>query len=382
MNTPETTEIPEARTKTTRPNRKLPSMKPEALNSARRRRPAILRKSEAPALSPDEMPDCDDEPMTLAARRLAAAGSAFQSDAEPPIVTTDPNSGLIDELEWILRGDSSEPGPVGDETQRFPSFSADPLSFFRGNSDPSSEENTGANTALFAEPIELDEDLPDVHEPTAPKPAPNSVDAFDDGDRDGFDFFDKEPPRSADFWHSEDETPPRRRAAQRRRRGFSRGYMTISALLVLVAAGGIYSTVQFSGDPARTLPGGADVVAASAFGSPAAPAPRLVETTEVVAAAPEAEPAEPIVGAETPAAETPTVPAAAAAAEPRIVPLFREPDDAAPAEPAVAGFDPVAEETPPPVIAAAPAEPVANEPPPPPPAAIVAGAALPGLMTG
>jgi hypothetical protein len=342
-------------------------MQSETPRQASLRKPTILRKSEAPALAPNGLPDCDDGPIGLAARRQAETDGSFYAANPTP---ADPNSSLIDELERILQGDfaEAEQDEEDSEVDRFPRFAADPLSLF--DEDAPADDDEGPAPYARSRPAEKPRTPPS--EPSARAPATNperySPDVFDVGDRDEFGFFDEDPPRTPDFWRTTDLPSADLAPTYRRRRGFSRGYLTVSALLLLVAAGAIYSTVQFRGAPASVLADGTEIASPNAFGSPAVP--RLVETTTVTA------PVEP-PPAEIPAttgdeidrlAELAATPnAAPVTEEPAAVPLFREPADtpalaetATPPEPAVAeaaATEPApaaAAETPPPP--AAPAE--------------------------
>ena len=393
MTTPETTEITEAKAKTKRRRRLASPSKQQDAPRAAQGRTTSLRDSGAPALAPDNIPDCDDGPIGRVAKHLAEAdGNSGHAG-----IAADPNAGLIDELERILRGDEMA-GARTARPPRFPSFNDDPLSFLNPDTDDDddfeTDEDDGDEAALAADqprrrfPFapEIDDvadEAPPAAEARRPEPTVEErpLDLYDD-DRDGFDFFDEEPPRTADFWRSEDNAPPPELAG-RSRRGPSRGFLTISALLLLVASGGVYSAVQFSAEPNTPTTGGPNVAAASAFGSPALPPPLIVETTiepaliveEPVPADEFAEAAGLAEPAPAPEAEAAPEPAVEVAAEPRVVPLFRTPDEGAatpePVEPpiVVAAAEPAAAtpEAPAPAAAAPEpvAEPAANEAPPP-----------------
>jgi len=383
MTTPETTELSETKTKTTRPNRRSTNAKKnEPPSRASHIKPTFLRKSEAPALAPDGVPDCDDGPIGLAARRLAKADGGFRGEAKAP-VPVDPNASLIDELERILRGDPLDEEEPRETKRRFPLFGDDPLAFFDDDAAPGDEEDRDAvleeslRSALRSELAQQPRPVPQARA-YAPQ-------IYEDDDRDGFVFFDEEPPRTPDFWRSEEDLPARERGGRRQRRGLSRGYLTVSALLLLVAAGGVYSTIQLTGDPAAAVATAGDVAAASAF-SPG-PAARLVETTTetapVVIETPLANEAPPTEEPDPVALAEAAAPAVEPEPEPRIVPLFREPDEPAAGaeapmpEPEAAVAEAPAAEVAAVEPAAAPPEPVAEAPPPPPtPPAAVAGTNL------
>jgi hypothetical protein len=360
----------------------------------------MLLKSGAPGLTPESVPDCDDDgPIGLAARRRGEIANGLAGYAGIP--ATDPNSSLIDELERVLRGDLAEDREVaaGDPRPRYPSFGADPLSLLDPDPEDAAEDDIVADFAApferavsRAEPLAERVTAPSpVRSPLRPAAGVRHTVTFDAGDRDGFGYFDEGPPRTADFWHPEEVPALDRNVGRRRRRGWSRGYLAVSGLLLLVAAGGIYSTMQFRGDPEGTLPDPTGVTAANAAGVVAAEEPRLVNTTvelpppvAAVADAPEgaavaAPPDAGLAPANDPVvAEAPVLPAVEAEPEPRIVPLFRTPEDgaaAADAPAASAGDGPAANG---PVLAAA--EPAGAEAPTPP--AAIAQAPAPATPAG
>lgn len=382
MNTPDTREIAEVKTSRTGLGRKTARLRRTNRNgSATPSNPRMLLGSETPGLAPESVPDCDDDvPIGLAARKRGEFGRSHADYADRP--ATDPNSSLIDELERILRGDFAGEDDVStdDPRPRYPSFGADPLSLL--DPDPEDAEDDDI-VADFAAPFEraagrlepLGERVvtPSTgRSPLRPAAGVRSPVVFDDGDRDDFAYFDEGPPRTADFWHAEAEPAASARQVKgRRRRRLSRGYLTVSGLLLLVAAGGIYSTMQFRGDPEGALPDQTGVTAANALGGVAAEQPRLVNTT-VETPPPMAAMADTPEGAVAPAtpeggvdpaidpvvADVPAMPAVEAEPEPRIVPLFRTPDDGAvaAAEPAgAAAEDPAAIDPPVEVAIAEPA---------------------------
>ncbi len=355
MNTPDTRDIAEVKTSRTGLGRKTARQpRTNGKGSATPGSPRMLLKSGAPGLAPVSVPDCDDDgPSGLAARGRGEVRITPASYAETPAI--DPNSSLIDELERILRGDfaGEDDVPAGDRRPRYPSFGADPLSLLDFDADDVEEDDIVAD---FAAPFERAVARAEPHgerviapstgrSPLRPAAGVRHTVVFDDDDRDSFGYFDEGPPRTADFWHPNDDAAPERNVRRPRRR-LSRGYLTVSGLLLLVAAGGIYSTMQLRGDPGGTLPDPTGVTAANAVGGVAAEEPRLVNTT-VEAPPPMAAAADTPEGAAFAAvpeggagpvvdpvvdpvvAEVPAEPAVVAEQEPRIVPLFRTPDDGA-----------------------------------------------------
>ncbi len=89
---------------------------------------------------------------------------------------------------------------------------------------------------------------------------------------DSADPFAAEPPPSARFWHTDElevRTGPAIEVARSRPASRSPGYVTISMILLLIAAGGAYAFVQIGRDPIVTLDGGLAVASTGALTSPA-----------------------------------------------------------------------------------------------------------------
>jgi hypothetical protein len=140
----------------------------------------------------------------------------------------DASSGLIDELERILHSDFAE-----------------------ADEEPSPFDHVAEAGFPLAEP-----------EPTPPA-EPELATERDDEDA-TYDQFEAEPetepappPSPARFWHADEldlrTAPPL--AADREPPPRPRSYLTISVVLLLIAAGGAYAYVQFARDPVVTIDG-------------------------------------------------------------------------------------------------------------------------------